>query len=174
MGKKITEVTELGYQQYLATLEDYKSRLRELMKTRADYGKNEVENYQTGAYDMEAATLISTINDLTETISHLKIIKKEDVEKSVIGLEDIATIQFLDTNEIRQVKLTGGMANIGRDGDIVTITINSPMGKAIYKQKIGEVISYNVGKNQFSIMIISKQSALEKQESQKENGPSNN
>lgn len=163
-------VTKAGYNQYVAALEDCKKRYAEHAKTRADYGKNEVENYQTGAYDNEATILLCSIRDLTETISHLSIIENENTEEGTIGLEDIATIMFVDTGEIRQVKLTGGMPNIDKDNEVITITINSPMGKAIYKNKVGETVSYKVGNNSISVMIISKQNGLEKQENQ----PSNN
>ena len=47
--------------------------------------------------------------------------------------------------------------------ELVTITINSPMGAAIYKKKVGDVVTYKVRNNEFTAMIISKEKVLEKQ-----------
>lgn len=152
-------VSREGYNQYIEALAECKQRYAEHTKTRADYGKNEVENYQTGVYDTEASILLGSIRDLNETISRLHIIENEQQKDGVIGLEDIVTIIFNDTNEIKQVKLTGGMPVVDRTQDIVTVTVNSPIGKAVYKKSVGETVSYSVGKNTFAITIISKEAA---------------
>ena len=159
-NKSIIYVSREGYNQYITALDECRKRYAAHIKTRADYGKNEVENYQTGVYDTEASILLGSINDLNETISRLHIIENEQQKDGVIGLEDIVTIIFNDTNEIKQIKITGGMPVVDRSKDIAVVTINSPVGNAVYKRSVGETVSYSVGKNTFNITIISKESTL--------------
>ena len=71
MSKTTIYVTKEGYKQYLDTLAEYRKEHAALLKTRSEYGKNETENYQTGVYDTEEALIISSINNLVETIKSL-------------------------------------------------------------------------------------------------------
>lgn len=41
------------------------------------------------------------------------------------------------------------------DNEIYNLTIDSPLGEAIYKQKVGDVVTYSVGKNKFTATILS-------------------
>lgn len=152
-------VTQEGYNQYITALEDLKRKQAEHMRTRAEYGKNEVENYQTGVYDDELRTINSAIRDAVETIAHLVIIEKEQLEDGIIGLDDIVTVQYLDTGDIKRMKITGGMPNLGKDEDYITITVNSPVGKALYKSKVGDTVTFKVRDNTIAISIISKETA---------------
>ena len=156
-------VTKEGYQQYLDALKDYKNAYAELLKTRVDYGKNSTENYQTGVFDMEAASLIYNIENMNKTISQLEIITDENAEEQTVNMGDVVNVQVIGADDIRKVKIIGGVPDILKDNDVVSITINSPMGNAIYKKKIGDVVTYKVRNNEFTAMIISKEKVLEKQ-----------
>ena len=124
-------VTKEGYQQYLDALKDYKNAYAELLKTRVDYGKNSTENYQTGVFDMEAASLIYNIENMNKTISQLEIITDENAEEQTVNMGDVVNVQVIGADDIRKVKIIGGVPDILKDNDVVSITINSPMGNAI-------------------------------------------
>lgn len=156
-------VTKEGYQQYLDALKDYKNAYAELLKTRVDYGKNSTENYQTGVFDMEAASLIYNIENMNKTIAQLEIITDENAEEQTVNMGDVVNVQVIGADDIRKVKIIGGVPDILKDNEVVSITINSPMGNAIYKKKIGDVVTYKVRDNEFTAMIISKEKMLEKQ-----------
>lgn len=160
---KIIYVTQEGYNQYIAALKDYQDAYAALLKTRVEYGKNSVENYQTGVYDMEAEALLSNIRNMNKTISQLEIISDENAEENTVNLGDIVNVQVVGDDELRKVKLIGGVPIIALNDELVTITINSPMGAAIYKKKVGDVVTYKVRNNEFTAMIISKEKVLEKQ-----------
>lgn len=164
-NKSIIYVTKEGYEQYLLALEDAKKQYMEILKTRAEYGKNSVENHQTTVFDTEYELAISNIKSLTETISCLSIIEDTNAAENTVNMGDVVTIQMLDDGDIRKVKIIGGTPQFGND-EVVSITINSPMGAAIYKKNIGDIVSYNVGKNQISVMIVSKEMTREKSEKQ--------
>ena len=42
------------------------------------------------------------------------------------------------------------------DNDINEISLNSPLGMSLYKSKIGSTVNYLVGKNEFTVSILSK------------------
>lgn len=160
-------VTQEGFEQYLKALQDYKEAYARLLKTRVEYGKNSIENYQTGAYDIEAEALLSNIRSLSLSIENMKIITDENAEENTVNMGDIVTIQFVGDDDVRRVQVVGGAPDLSRDDGVVSITINSPMGNAIYKKKIGEVVSYKVRNNEFTAIIISKEKTAEKQPQQK-------
>ena len=165
--KSAIYVTQEGFEQYLKALQDAREAYAALLKTRVDYGRNSVEDYKTSAYDLEANNLLYNIRSLSESISNMKIISDENAEESTVNMGDVVTIQFVGDDDVRKVQIVGGAPDIGRDDGIVSITINSPMGNAIYKKKIGEVVSYKVRNNEFTAIIISKEMTAEKAAPQK-------
>lgn len=164
-------VTEEGYKQYVEALKESQALLSEKLRERTESGRNRVGSdgdYQTGVADSEISLIYNTIAGLKDSIDRLEIVSKENLNETQIDLEDIVTLLHTDTNEVRQVKLTGGMPVVGFDADFHTITINSPMGKAIYKKKVGDTVSYSVGKNTFAVSIISKEKEFTMPENERE------
>lgn len=153
-------VTEDGYKQYIEALKESQALLSEKLRERTESGRNRVGgdgDYQTGVADSEISLIYNTIAGLKDSIDRLEIVSKENLSETQVGLGDIVTLLHKDTNEVRQVKLTGGMPVVGFGAEVHSITINSPMGKAIYKKNVGDTVSYSVGKNNFSVSIISKE-----------------
>lgn len=103
--------------------------------------------------------------EIEDIISRLCIISKENIEESLINLDDIVTVVYTDTNELRKVKLTGGIPELKFGEDVDVITINSPLGKALYQRTVGEVVSFNVGSRMLSVQIVSRE------KSEQENAP---
>lgn len=167
MGKKTTRVTQEGFEEYLKLLQEYKEAYARLLKTRVDYGKNSIEDYKTSAYDLEENNLLYNIRSLSEAIENMEIISDENAEENTINIGDVVSVQFVGDDDIRRVQIVGGAPDMSREDGIVSITINSPLGNAIYKKKIGEVVSYKVRDNEFTAIIISKEMTEEKQPQQK-------
>ena len=164
-------VTEEGYKQYLQALKESEAILGEKLRERSDSGKNRLGSdgdYQTSVSDNEIALAANTVSRIKEEIMRLEVVSKENLNASQIDLEDIVTLLHNDTNEVRQVKLTGGMPVVGFGTEVHSITINSPMGKAIYKKNVGDTVSYSVGKNNFSVSILSKEKEFTMAESERE------
>ena len=97
----------------------------------------------------------------------MEIISDENAEENTINIGDVVSVQFVGDDDIRRVQIVGGAPDMSREDGIVSITINSPLGNAIYKKKIGEVVSYKVRDNEFTAIIISKEMTEEKQPQQK-------
>jgi len=75
-----------------------------------------------------------------------------------VNIDDIIVLEFIYSDgykEIDNIKLTGKFVP-NTDLEIKEITLNSPIGRTIYKKKIGETCSYQVGNNNINIKIIEK------------------
>lgn len=61
---------------------------------------------------------------------------------------------YPETEETITFELVAGMPDLG--SRIMKISVNSPLGKAVYQRKIGEELSYIVDNEKVNIQIISK------------------
>jgi len=87
----------------------------------------------------------------------------ENIKEELVEVGDILNILLSskdDEPENMVIKLVNEANNNGID--ITEISINSPLGKAIYKHKIGEVTKYKVNENIFNVTILGKIDNLEK------------
>lgn len=92
------------------------------------------------------------LNKKIKDIENIVIVEKMN-DKSIVDLGAIVELDFGDNKNEKYV-LTGGY-NSNFDAEIPEITINSPLGMAIYKKKINEVFEYEVGNNSISGRIMS-------------------
>ena len=88
----------------------------------------------------------------------LEIISEEKKDNNLIYLEDIVCIRFFYSEEDYEediVKLTGKYFPVVT-AKIKEITINSPLGKALYLQKIGSKVKYFVNEKEIMVEILEK------------------
>lgn len=173
------EVTEEGYKQYLAAREELVNQLNEINKEKGQFPIYSFENYNTAGLDEEAYRLMGAIQMMNDEISRLIIVKHEHSTDGRIGWDDIVTVHFVGTDKIMRVQLTGEMASVLEDEDLVKITRESPMGAAIFGKKVGDTVSYVIpsrtgrksDQQSLTLKILAKENALEN--SQDENQPNN-
>ena len=98
---------------------------------------------------------------LTTNIKHKldglkRIVILDEVEEEIINVNDIVTVNMIypETEETITFELVAGMPDLG--SRIMKISVNSPLGKAVYQRKIGEELSYTVDNENVNIQIISK------------------
>ena len=84
----------------------------------------------------------------------LEIISEEKKDNNLIYLEDIVCIRFFYSEE-DIVKLTGKYFPVVT-AKMKEITINSPLGKALYLQKIGSKVKYFVNEKEIMVVILEK------------------
>ena len=95
------------------------------------------------------------INDILNN----KIIYDETAKKTedVVGINDILQIELIDEDgerEISVIQLVG--VKVDLSGDIYKISVSSPIGKAIYGQKYGSTVTYNVNGLNYTLNIVQK------------------
>lgn len=88
-------------------------------------------------------------------LSRVEIIEKHN-NNEFIDIGDIVRTEISADDYTQEcvVKLVG--KSIDFDSDINEVTINSPLGGAIYKKNIGEDVSYNVQGKTFNVHIAEK------------------
>ena len=81
------------------------------------------------------------------------VIIEKDVETDKIGLDDYVKVKLFMNDEEDEFSFKL-VASLSPKED--EISINSPMGRAIYKKGIGDKISYQVGDALCVVEILSK------------------
>jgi len=96
------------------------------------------------------------INDMLEESKKIRIIKETKTENNIVKLNDIVEVEFIYPNgdkEIDKLKITGNYKS-NMDSEIIEVTINGPIGQAIYHKKIQEECSYYVNDDKIIIKIL--------------------
>ncbi|MCX7885092.1 MAG: transcription elongation factor GreA [Caloramator sp.] len=107
------------------------------------------ENFEYKAAKRERAKNESRIRYLERMIKTAKIIK-DDTMPDEVGIGKIVTLRFLEDNEIEKFTI---VTTIEADPMNNLISIESPIGKAIYKHKIGEIVKVESPDGQYEVKI---------------------
>lgn len=148
-------VTNEGYNQFMEIL-------NKLEDTLNDNGTNSTEacvsavgdgwhdNFSFEALMEDGRKLNYQLNKMNNDKKKLKIINDKYIN-GVVNIGDTIEIKFIyddDDYELDNIKLTGNYLPVNNE-----ITLNSPLGKAIYKQKLGTKLEYKVNDNIIKIEI---------------------
>ena len=82
------------------------------------------------------------IRRLQERLSNIAVIS-DDVAKAaegVIFIGSVFKLKDVDRGDIDTYKLVGDSSSINPDDDIVEVTATSPMGEALFKAKVGDIV----------------------------------
>lgn len=156
-------VDENGYIQFLEKLEELKAMLSNNAANgseayRAAVGDGWHDNFAFEESIRVEREVASKIDAMLKDYKLLKVVKNVKHDKDTIDIGDILKIQVeydIDDIEEHIVKLTGKYLP-SSDGDIQEISLNSPIGKAIYLKKITDELFYNVNDNFVKIKILDK------------------
>ncbi len=155
-------VDEQGKEQFYSILEKLKNDNLEnanvLSKSYTDYVGDGWHDNPIYEEAMRKNRMIDeSINKMLQQEKLLKIVSDKYNDKCV-NINDIVEVEFIysdDDKEIEKLKLTGKFIP-DTDLEIKEVTLNSPVGKAIYKKKIGECSSYTVLDREVKIRIIGR------------------
>lgn len=155
-------VSEEGYNQFFEKLESLKksreNNAHDLSKSYNDYvGDGWHDNPMYEEAMRKSRMIDDDIQKMLNQQKNLEIIKDE-YKEDLVNLNDIVMLEFLYPNndkEVEMIKLTGKfIPNL--DLDIQEITLNSPVGNAIYKKKVGKKYSCLINNQEIIIYIIKK------------------
>ena len=152
----------------LMTIDGYKKLEENLMNLITKFDENEramTSSYKNsngdGAHDnaefeyllSKEKMLVGQINSLRKKLDSVEVIEIEKLKENQVNIGDTIYIRMTfdesDSEEL-EVTLSGGEG----DGINNIVSINSPLGKALYKQKIGSRVSYIVNGLDISVDII--------------------
>lgn len=148
---------EKGYYDYLAGIEALEEQLANMKVAR--FGLKSIYN------DPDSLNEALEQHKRKEVrISEKIIARKSDLKRIVIVARDLGSSDVIDINDTINVLLDGDEMTFTLvtgtpdfDAEIPKITVDSPLGKAVYLKEIGYVGSYTVGNRTNKVEIISKE-----------------
>ncbi|MCH5167266.1 MAG: GreA/GreB family elongation factor [Erysipelotrichales bacterium] len=156
-------VDQLGYQQFMDILESYKQEsidngLKGNEAYSNDPGNTWHDNFDFEVMMQKSRTIANKIDKMYEAKKFLKVIEKEDLAYHIVNIGDTLKLEIIygdNDIEYETVILTGKyIPNVNLD--IEEITLNSPIGKAIFKQKVGELIEFTLNDQKTYVKVIEK------------------
>ena len=151
-------VDKKGYQQMQDEIKKLNEELHEVRMAKSlavsQTSGGTVDNFDYEEAKRMEELILGRIRNCYDRLNKVEIIARTEDEE-IIDIDDIFSLEFEgeDTPEI--FKLVGVTDNMMQDG-YMEITMNSPLGKAVYKKRVCDDISYEVNGNIFNATIIAK------------------
>ena len=126
----------------------------EISKLRNDLKHDNIDKINE-LYDLRDQ-MIRKIEDKRNTLTLVKLIEKENNE-NILNLGDYATIEldFGDNDkETCLIKLVS--VESYTENGMECVSINSPLGRALYRKNIGEKTYYMVNNNKVNVTLLRK------------------
>ena len=140
MGK--IPMDQVGYNRLLLEIEEAKEELHKIQRSHAEQLRSQ---HSDDAF-MDASVFLTLERQATKRLDDLlaqkrnaKIVESKPAS-GTIGYGSIVKILFLeDSNLTMEVKI---VTNSPANGEV---SVQSPIGKALYGHKVGDVVGYSVG-----------------------------
>lgn len=149
-----------GYNALLESVEKLKAELQE-----NNLGRREAFNAGAGdgwdspefeEIERENTRITGEIQRRYEELERVVIIEKQN-NQEIIDIGDVVSIDIItspDSKTEMTLKLVGSTGNF--DAEIQEVSVNSPLGSAIYQKKVGDTGTYLVNDKKFSVLINAK------------------
>lgn len=146
-----------GYHKYLDEIEELRKKLVQNSKIKAlsasdDAGNGWHDNFSFEEAKREELMIIANIEKKCSLLQLIILLEKHNI-KNKVDLLDIVQVKFVDTEELEDYRLVGEL-NSNLDSIPNEISINSPLGQAIYKKKVGDISHYEINNHKTTIKII--------------------
>lgn len=121
-------------------------------------GDNWHDNPELYMTESKENSLLKRLSDIRTQISNAEIIDSSNADSELINIGDLVELEIkLNPNapaQLINVRLVGGKVNM--ESTEREVSLNSPMGKAIYLKRVGEAVSYEVNDNKITAIINNK------------------
>ena len=152
-----------GYQRLLEEIDLLKAKLAKNGKEKGEAYSGAVgdgwhDNFAFEESMRESRAIAKRIDDLLSKKQYLKIVDDNDKKENLVNIGDKVSINIKysdDDIETEVITLTGNYIP-NTTNEINEISLNSPLGKALFKAKIGTSTSYFVGNSEIFITILEK------------------
>ena len=147
---------EKGYQEYLNAIDNLKEKIQKNSRDMSEYQSDDAYGdgwHHNFAYEQAMQKDNSLNYELKNKMKDLKniVVVKSSGNPNIADIG--ATIELEFDGEVEYYLLSGGY-NSDFEKEIPVITLNSPLGVAIYKKKIGDSFEYKIGENTIGGRII--------------------
>lgn len=159
MEEKI-KLNKQGYEDYLKEIEKKEKQLADLRMYKGTdaifQGDNWHDNptlYQT---ELQEMSLMREITEMRRRAQNIEIVENVGNEE-LVDIGDIVKIDMIFSEDDREEELFKLVATAPNfDSEIKEVSINSPIGNAMYHKKVGEIATYKVQDRNFTLQIKEK------------------
>lgn len=159
MEEKI-KLNKQGYEDYLKEIEKKEKQLADLRMYKGTdaifQGDNWHDNptlYQT---ELQEKSLMREITEMRRRAQNIEIVENAGNEE-LVDIGDIVKIDIIFSEDDRKEELFKLVATEPNfDLEIKEVSINSPIGNAMYHKKVGEIATYKVQDRIFTLQIKEK------------------
>ena len=162
MKEKI-KLNKQGYEDYLKALEEKEKELAELRmykgKDAIFQGDNWHDNPTLYQAELKERGLMLEIAEMRHNLQYNVEIVENLGNEELVDIGDVVKIDIIFSEDDREesiFKLVGTTPNFDMNAEIQEVSINSPIGKAMYHKKVGEIATYKVENKTFTLQIKEK------------------
>ncbi len=157
-------LTKEGYEEQLDLIKAIRKKLEKNGKNKSSSYTEAVGDgwHDNFAFEDAKREELMILHNLEKELGKLKRIviieNKNNKKPAEISIGDTVDLEMVYEDgdiENLKVKLIGGV-NPGKIDGIMNVTLNSPIGVAIHKKKVGDLINYIVNNEKVDGEIISK------------------
>jgi transcription elongation factor GreA len=93
---------------------------------------------------------------LEAKLKNVSVVATDNLPDDMVFLGHTVKLQDLDDDSEQLVRLVGEAAGSGGDGDVLPVSVNSPMGEALMKARVGDTVKVKAprGTMEFKILAI--------------------
>lgn len=163
MEEKIL-VDKKGYQQLLDEIDKIELELISIGKEKGeatdDAGNSTHDNFSYEQAKVQEEMAIVRLGKARERLKRAIVVEKSN-DPNIVDIDDYIKVELDIFGSIEEdiIKLVGGTP-ISDDLEYTEASLNSPLGMAIYKKRIGDNFSYSVRDNIINGKIIEKVNSI--------------
>lgn len=149
-------ITKGRYQYYKMQLKEKEQRLDDLIKAKNEALENvngiEEVPYASMSWNKDIRIIKNEMESIREILENATIVERGNEVDDVVDLGDRFTIEFEDGKR-ESFKLVSTFMEPGE------VSLSSPMGKDIYRKRLGDSGEYQVNKKTFRYTIVGLENA---------------
>lgn len=160
MKKENKEVLVLSEEECLKLEKELEKLSITLNTYRSKRGRENSERewyiVEDGDYGVEEKIIIAEIDKVKRILNSAVRVKDEEKVHNTVNLGDVVELNLIfdEDDQERMVVRLGTVRKNNSEDDFETISVESPLGKAIYKQEVGNTVPYPVNGNMFQAEIL--------------------
>ena len=164
MDKEKYYVNQEGYDLFLKEIDDLRNELNSKGKENSESFNSAVGDGWHDNFDFEQSArdekkILKQIDDYRKILNNLVIINEKVKDNDLVKINDkvLLKLEYEDgSSEELLFKLVGTFYANNNDEEYQEITLNSPIGRAIYHQKISSITEYIVNDKKIKVYIQNK------------------
>lgn len=161
MEEKI-KLSKQGYEDYLKAIAEKEKQLADLRMYKGTdaifQGDNWHDNPTLYQAELQEISLMREIAEMKHKLQNNVEIIENLGDEELIDIGDIVKIDMIFSENDREEEIFKLVAttNLKFDAEIQEVSINSPIGNAMYHKKVGEIATYKVQDRTFTLQIKEK------------------